>query len=126
MPPSMSAENLEPSGTPPPHPSTTFHHDTQTFSLKEEGTKGDEQNLTEGLLLPEEDETPEKEQYLEEEANYLKGDNYQFEQDYPYEQDYWGHKDLPKKELLEGKMFLYKKFLEAGEYLGRTSHRLWF
>ncbi|XFF83373.1 hypothetical protein AB1E18_009592 [Capra hircus] len=84
-----------------------------TFSLKEEGTKADEQNLTEGLLLPEEDETPEKEQYLEEEANYLKGDNYQFEQDYPYEQDYWGHKDLPKKELLEGKMFLYKKFLEA-------------
>ena len=76
--------------------------------------------------FPEEDETPEKEQYLEEEANYLKGDNYQFEQDYPYEQDYWGHKDLPKKELLEGKMFLYKKFLEAGEYLGRTSHRLWF
>ncbi|XP_068840856.1 glutamate-rich protein 6B [Capricornis sumatraensis] len=109
----MSAENLEPSGTPPPHPSTTFHHDTQTFSSKEEGTKGDEQSLTEGLLLPEEDETPEKDQYLEEEANYLKGDNYQFEQDYPYEQDYWGHKDLPKKELLEGKMFLYKKFLEA-------------
>ncbi|XDA79859.1 hypothetical protein R6Z07F_009853 [Ovis aries] len=113
MPPSMSAENLEPSGTPPPHPSTTFHHDTQSFSSKEEGTKGDEQSLTEGLLLPKEDETPEKEQYLEEEANYLKGDNYQFEQDYPYEQDHWGHKDLPKKELLEGKMFLYKKFLEA-------------
>ena len=56
MPPSMSAENLEPSGTPPPHPSTTFHHHTQTSS-KEEGTKGDEQSLTEGLLLPEEDET---------------------------------------------------------------------
>lgn len=122
----MSAENLEPSGTPPPHPSTTFHHDTQSFSSKEEGTKGDEQSLTEGLLFPKEDETPEKEQYLEEEANYLKGDNYQFEQDYPYEQDHWGHKDLPKKELLEGKMFLYKKFLEAGEYLGRTSHRWWF
>ncbi|XP_040122646.1 glutamate-rich protein 6B [Oryx dammah] len=114
MTPSMSAENLEPSGTPPPHPSTTFHHDTQTFSSKEEGTKGDEQSLTEGgLLLPEEDETPEKDQYLEEEANYLKGNKYQFEQDYPYEQDYWGHKDLTKKELLEGKMFLYKKFLEA-------------
>ncbi|KAI4538683.1 hypothetical protein MG293_010950 [Ovis ammon polii] len=84
-----------------------------SFSSKEEGTKGDEQSLTEGLLLPKEDETPEKEQYLEEEENYLKGDNYQFEQDYPYEQDHWGHKDLPKKELLEGKMFLYKKFLEA-------------
>ncbi|XP_055398175.1 glutamate-rich protein 6B [Bubalus kerabau] len=109
MPPSMSAENLEPSGTPPPHPSTTFHHHTQTSS-KEEGTKGDEQSLTEGLLLPEEDETPEKDQYLEEEANYLKGNEYQ---DYPYEQDYRGHKDLPKKELLEGKMFLYEKFLEA-------------
>ena len=122
MPPSMSAENLEPSGTPPPHPSTTFHHHTQTSS-KEEGTKGDEQSLTEGLLLPEEDETPEKDHYLEEEANYLKGNEYQ---DYPYEQDYRGHKDLPKKELLEGKMFLYEKFLEAGEYLGRTSRRWWF
>ncbi|XP_070656152.1 glutamate-rich protein 6B isoform X2 [Bos indicus] len=110
MTPSMSAENPEPSGTPLPHPSTTFHHDTQTFSSKEEGTKGDEQSLTEGLLLPEEDETPEKEQYLEEETNYLKGNEYQ---DYPYEQDYRGHKDLPKKELLEGKMFLYEKFLEA-------------
>ena len=123
MPPGMSAENLEPSGTPPPHPSTTFQHHTQTFSSKEEGTKGDEQSLTEGLLLPEEDETPEKDQYLEEEANYLKGNEYQ---DYPYEQDYRGHKDLPKKELLEGKMFLYEKFLEAGEYLGRTSRRWWF
>ncbi|MXQ84693.1 hypothetical protein E5288_WYG016768 [Bos mutus] len=110
MTPSMSAENPEPSGTPLPHPSTTFHHDTQTFSSKEEGTKGDEQSLTEGLLLPEEDETPEKEQYLEEETNYLKGNEYQ---DYPYEQDYRGHKDLPKKELLEGKMFLYEKFREA-------------
>ncbi|XP_027412856.1 glutamate-rich protein 6B [Bos indicus x Bos taurus] len=110
MTPSMSAENPEPSGTPLPHPSTTFHHDTQTFSSKEEDTKGDEQSLTEGVLLPEEDETPEKEQYLEEETNYLKGNEYQ---DYPYEQDYRGHKDLPKKELLEGKMFLYEKFLEA-------------
>ncbi|XP_061290537.1 glutamate-rich protein 6B isoform X2 [Bos javanicus] len=110
MTPSMSAENPEPSGTPLPHPSTTFHHNTQTFSSKEEDTKGDEQSLTEGLLLPEEDETPEKEQYLEEERNYLKGNEYQ---DYPYEQDYRGHKDLPKKELLEGKMFLYEKFLEA-------------
>ena len=35
----------------------------------EEGPKGDEQSLTEGLLLPEEDETPEKDQYLEREAN---------------------------------------------------------
>nr|XP_020729603.1 glutamate-rich protein 6B isoform X1 [Odocoileus virginianus texanus] len=108
MPPSMSAENPEPSGTPPPHPSTTFHHDTQTFSSMEEGTKGDEQSLTEGLLLPEEDETPEKDQYLEREANYLKGNEYQFEQDYLK-----GHKNLQKKELLEGKIFLYEKFLEA-------------
>ncbi|KAM9675068.1 glutamate-rich protein 6B [Dama dama] len=104
----MSAENLEPSGPPPPHPSTTFHHDTQTFSSMEEGTKGDEQSLTEGLLLPEEDETPEKDQYLEREANYLKGNEYQFEQDYLK-----GHENLQKKELLEGKIFLYEKFLEA-------------
>lgn len=114
----MSAENLEPSGTPPPHPSTTFHQDTQTFSSMEEGTKGDEQSLTEGLLLSEEDETPEKDQYLEREANYLKGNKYQFEQDYLK-----GHENLQKKELLEGKIFLYEKFLEAGEYLGRTSRR---
>ncbi|XP_043334314.1 glutamate-rich protein 6B [Cervus canadensis] len=112
----MSAENLEPSGTPPPHPSTTFHQDTQTFSSMEEGTKGDEQSLMEGLLLSEEDETPEKDQYLEREANYLKGNKYQFEQDYLK-----GHENLQKKELLEGKIFLYEKFLEAGEYLGRTS-----
>ena len=118
MPPSMSAENLEPSGTPPPHPSTTFHHNTQTFSSLEEGPKGDEQSLTEGLLLPEEDETPEKDQYLAREANYLKGNEYQFEQDYLK-----GLENLQKSELLEGKIFLYEKFLEAGEYLGRTSRR---
>ena len=84
----------------------------------EEGPKGDEQSLTEGLLLPEEDETPEKDQYLEREANYLEGNEYQFEQDYLK-----GHENLQKSELLEGKIFLYEKFLEAGEYLGRASHR---
>ncbi|XP_055281969.1 glutamate-rich protein 6B [Moschus berezovskii] len=110
----MSAENLEPSGTPPPHPSTTFHHDTQTSSSKEEGAKGAEQSLAEGLLPPEEDETWEKDQYLEEEADYLKGNEYQSEQDDLHEQDdLKGHKNLLKKELLEGKVFLYEKFLDA-------------
>ncbi|XP_057563187.1 glutamate-rich protein 6B [Hippopotamus amphibius kiboko] len=115
----MSAENLQPSGTsPPPHPSTIFHHSAQTLSSEEEGTEGDEENSMEEFLFLEKEESLEEEQYLEEEENYLKGKEYLYEQEYRKQEKY-----LQNKELLEGKMFLYEKFLEEGEYLGRTSHR---
>ncbi|XP_066873001.1 glutamate-rich protein 6B [Kogia breviceps] len=97
----MSARNLQPSGTSPPHPSTTFHHSTQTLSSQEEGTKGDEKSSMEEFLFLQEEKSPEEDQYLEEEENYLKGKEHLKEEKY-----------LQKKELLEGKMFLYEKFLE--------------
>ncbi|XP_036687956.1 glutamate-rich protein 6B [Balaenoptera musculus] len=111
----MSARKLQPSGTSPPHPSTTFHHSAQTSSSEEEGTEGDEESSMEEFLFPREEESPEEDQYLEEEENYLKGKTYLYEKEYLKEE-----KHLQKKELLEGKMFLYEKFLEEGEYLGRN------
>ncbi|XP_024611399.1 glutamate-rich protein 6B [Neophocaena asiaeorientalis asiaeorientalis] len=103
----MSARNLQPSGASPPHPSTSFHHSTQTLSSQEEGTEGDEESSVEEVLFLQELESPEEDQYLEEEENYLKGKEYLDEKEYLKEEKY-----LQKKELLEGKMFLYEKFLE--------------
>ncbi|XP_029065785.1 glutamate-rich protein 6B [Monodon monoceros] len=103
----MSARNLQPSGASPPHPSTTFHHSTQTLSSQKEGTEGDEESSVEEFLFLQELESPEEYQYLEEEENYLKGKEYLDEKEYLKEEKY-----LQKKELLEGKMFLYEKFLE--------------
>ncbi|XP_059935751.1 glutamate-rich protein 6B [Mesoplodon densirostris] len=112
----MSARNLQPSGASPPHPSTTFHHSTQTLSSQEEGTEGDESSMEEFLFLQEE-ESPEEGQYLEEEENDLKGKEYLEEKEYLKEE-----KCLQKKELLEGKRFLYEKFLEeAEEFVSKES-----
>ncbi|XP_004319737.1 glutamate-rich protein 6B [Tursiops truncatus] len=103
----MSARNLQPSGASPPHPSTSFHHSTQTLSSQEEDTEGDEESSVEEFLFLQELESPEEYQYPEEEENYLKGKEYLDEKEYLKEEKY-----LQKKELLEGKMFLYEKFLE--------------